>query len=514
MASAATAARPSGLVIENLSKTFPGVIALDEFGVDVAAGSVHALVGPNGCGKSTFVKVLAGIHRPDPGGRILVDGAEIEVGSAADADAAGVRFVHQDLGIVEALDAVDNVALGLGYQRSRVGTISWRAQRRQTRELLDRFGVAVALDSPLSEASPVERTAVAIVRALAGGIPGRGLLILDEPTAALPHREVEQLYGLVRDVKATGVSVVLISHRLDEVVAIADTVSVMRAGKVIGGGPVAEMDVARMAAMIAGGKHLVADAPLRTEAAPPSQAPVVLRATGIRGRHLRGVDLELHEGEVVGVAGLLGSGRDELPYAVGGAGSIEVEGQWELGGEQFTEMTLDRAARSGVFLIPAERARQSIVAPFTVSENLSIPSLSKLKRGGLLSPAGERRFARDWMTALDVRASAANMPITVLSGGNQQKVVLARWLAMNPKLLVMSEPTAGVDVGARSALYEIVRARAADGLSVLVASSDAQDLVHMCDRVLVMRNGTVAAEITGARITESEMVDMMEGVVV
>ena len=512
-AGAGTPARPPGLVIEGLSKTFPSVVALDEFGVEVAAGSVHALVGPNGCGKSTFVKVLAGIHKPDPGGRIWIDGVEIEAGAADAADAAGVRFVHQDLGIVDALDAVDNVALGLGYQRSRLGTIAWRAQRRRTRALLDQFGVAVSIGVPLAAASPVERTAVAIVRALAGGIPGRGLLVLDEPTAALPHREVDQLYRLVRDVKATGVSVILISHRLDEVVVIADTVSVMRAGKVIGGGPVAEMDVGTMAALIAGGKHLVADVPLRAEETPRSQAPVVLRGRAIKGRHLRGVDVELREGEIVGVAGLLGSGREELPYAVAGAGGVEVEAEWEVGGDTFGDMTLERAAGYGIALVPAERARESVVAPFAVYENLSMPALARLRRGRLLSPERERRFVRKWLGALDVRASAYNSPITVLSGGNQQKVVLARWLAMEPKLLVLSEPTAGVDVGTRSALYEIVRGRAAEGLAVLVASSDAQDLVHMCDRVLVMRNGIVVAELTGARITESEMVDMMEGVV-
>jgi ribose transport system ATP-binding protein len=509
----AAAPRPSGLVIENLSKTFPSVVALDEFGVDVAAGSVHALVGPNGCGKSTFVKVLAGIHRPDPGARIWVDGQEIDVGSATAVDGAGVRFVHQDLGIIEPLDAVDNVALGLGYQRARLGVISWKAQRRQTQALLDQFGVRVSIDAPLALASPVERTAVAIVRALAGGVPGRGLLILDEPTAALPHREVDQLYTLVRDVKATGVSVILISHRLDEVVAIADTVSVMRAGKIIGGGPVAEMNVSTMAGMIAGGNHLVAGVPDRADDEPVSDRPVVLRGRQISGRHLRGVDLELREGEIVGVAGLLGSGREELPYAVAGAAGIEVDAEWEVGGETFDEMTLERAAGLGIALVPAQRARESVIAPFSVSENLSLPGLGRLRRGPLLSPGRERGFVREWLTAMTVRATAERSPITVLSGGNQQKVVLARWLAMNPKLLVLSEPTAGVDVGARTTLYTLIRERAADGLTVLVASSDALDLVHMCDRVLVMRNGVAAAELRGARITEAEIVETMEGVV-
>lgn len=505
-------ARPLGLKIENLSKTFPGVVALDDFGVEVAAGTVHALVGPNGCGKSTFVKVMAGVHKPDPGARITVDGVEMEPGSAADSLAAGVRFVHQDLGIIEALDAVDNVGFGLGFERTRLGTIAWKRQRRRTRELLDGLGVRIGLDTPLALASPVERTGVAIARALAGGIPGRGLLILDEPTAALPHREVDKLYELVREVKASGVSVILISHRLDEVMAIADSVSVMRAGKLIGGGPVSEMDVGRMAAMIAGGKHLVADVPDRDDDEAPSDAPLVLRARGVRGQHLRGLDLDIREGEIVGVAGLLGSGREEIPYAVAGAAGLEIEGEWDVEGETFHEMTLERAAALGIAFVPAERARESVVAPFSVAENLTLPSLNGLRGGPLLSPARERRFVREWLTAMNVRASSERSPITVLSGGNQQKVILARWLAINPRLLVMSEPTAGVDVGARSALYELIRERAAGGLSVLVASSDAQDLVHLCDRVLVLRDGVLAAELRGSRVTEGEMVDIMEGV--
>jgi ribose transport system ATP-binding protein len=494
-----------------LTKVFPGVVALDDFSLEIGSGTVHALVGPNGCGKSTFVKILAGVYKPDTYDEASIDGVPVQLGSADAAHEAGVRFVHQDLGVVGELNAVDNVALGLGYERTSVRTVSWRDQRRRTRELLDRFGVAVSLDVPLMLLTPVERAAVAIVRALAGGIPGKGLLVLDEPTAALPHREVHQLYKLVRDVRATGTSVLLISHRLDEVMEIADTVSVMRAGRLVGGGPISEMSVPTMVAMITGGREDLANLPDRRPN-PRREQPPFLSARGVYGRHLRGVDLDLHEGEIVGVAGLLGSGREELPYAVAGAAGPEVTGDFTVDGKDVGELDLQRALKLRIALVPADRAAESMVAGFNVRETVSLPTLHLMRRRGLLSGRAEKAFVANWLEQVQVRSNAVNAPIESLSGGNQQKVVVGRWLATNPKVLVMSEPTAGIDIGARVALYELVREQAANGVAVLVASSDVQDLLHVCDRVLVLREGVVAGEVEASEIRESTIVDTMEGV--
>jgi ribose transport system ATP-binding protein len=502
--------RAPALIVQGVSKTFPGVRAIDGLDLTIGAAQVHALVGPNGCGKSTLVKILAGVHKPDPGSEAWLQGQPFELGSARAATDAGIRFVHQDLGIVGELDAIDNVALGLGYARTRLGTIAWRVQRRRTAELLDRFGVAVSLWRPLREATPVERTAVAVVRALAGSRPGEGLLVLDEPTAALPHREVEALYRLVRAIRDTGTAVLLISHRLDEVMAIADYVTVMRAGTSVGGGATTETDVATMASMIAGGREIdAAPGEHRTLA---QDTRVVLSVEGLSGRYLRNVGFQLRQGEIVGAAGLLGSGREELAYAVAGAGGPAITGAWTVGGERLVDLTLDQARARGIALVPAERASESVISELQVGENLSLPELENLHRGPLLSGRRERAFVHHWLTELDVRANSIDSPISVLSGGNQQKVVLARWLATHPTVLTLSEPTAGVDVGARQSLYQLVRAQSARGLSVLVASSDVQDLLHLCDRVLVLRNGKVVVELVGNRINEGEIVQFMEGV--
>jgi ribose transport system ATP-binding protein len=497
--------------VGGLTKVFPGVVALDDFSLEIGSGTVHALVGPNGCGKSTFVKILAGVYKPDAYDEASIDGVPVQLGSADAALEAGVRFVHQDLGVVGELDAVDNVALGLGYDRTSFRTVSWRDQRRTTRELLDRFGVAVALDVPLMLLTPVERAAVAIVRALAGGIPGKGLLVLDEPTAALPHREVHQLYKLVREVRATGTAVLLISHRLDEVMEIADTVSVMRAGRLVGAGPISEMSVPAMVAMITGGREDLANIPEKRGDRRRTGTPF-LSARRVYGRHLRGVDFDLHEGEIVGIAGLLGSGREELPYAVAGAAGPEVTGDFIVDGNDVGELDLQEAMRSGIALVPADRAAESVVLGFNVCETLSLPTLHLLRRRGLLSGRAERSFVKDWLELVQVRSNAVNAPIESLSGGNQQKVVVGRWLATKPKVLVMSEPTAGIDIGARVAVYDLIRAQAANGLSVLVASSDVQDLLHVCDRVLILRDGVVAGEVEASKISESAIVDSMEGV--
>jgi ribose transport system ATP-binding protein len=503
----------SRLDLRGVSKTFPGVRALRGVDLEVHGGSVHALLGHNGCGKSTLVKALAGFHAPDGGCRATIDGEAFELGSADAAERLGIRFVHQDLGLVPELGAVDNVGLALGYERGRFGVIRWRRQARVTKELLSRFGIDLDPRSPLSMATPVERTAVAIVRAMAGLERGRGLLVLDEPTAALPAREVDELFRLIREVRDSGTAVLLISHRLDEVVNIADRATVMRSGEVIWDGAVADMSVRAFAALIAGsetGQTEEADRPRSAEAF--AGAPVRLKLEGVAGRYLRGVDAEVRAGEILGVAGLLGSGREDLPYIIAGATTDGVVGRFTVDGAVFESMTLQRARGLGIALVPADRSGESIIGDFSVKENVTLPGLPGLCRGTTLSPSQERAFARTWLGAMRADTATAERPVTTLSGGNQQKAVLARWLSVSPKILTMSEPTAGIDIGARTSIYEELRQRAADGLAIVVSSSDAEDLVALCDRVIVLRDGKVTAELDGPQISKSAIVAAMEGV--
>jgi ribose transport system ATP-binding protein len=501
--------------LRGVSKTFPGVRALGGVDLDVRAGSVHALLGPNGCGKSTLVKALAGVHAPDPGAEAWIDDQVLQLGHPEDAMRKGLRFVHQELGIINELGAADNIGLVLGFEQGRMGRINWSEQAKVTDELLARFGFKLDPWRPLAEASPAERTAVAVVRAVAGWHRGRGVLVLDEPTASLPAHEVDELFQLIRDISSTGTAVILVSHRLDEVMAIADHATVMRAGHIVHDAPLSEMTMADLVRLIAGpsgsGEAAVALGRRSMEAASDAE-PAVLELDDVSARYLRGVSLTLRRGEVLGVAGLLGSGREELPYIVAGAQTEGVTGTFKIAGETVSDMSIGASLRRGVVLVPADRAREGIFGELTTRENVSLAGLTNLAQSGVVSPATERTFARRWLDAVSSDPSYAERLISTLSGGNQQKAVLARWLSVSPTVLAVAEPTAGVDIGARTVIYAELRRRAADGLAVLMASSDVEDLLASCDRVIVLRDGVIAAELTAAEMTKPAIVGAMEGV--
>jgi ribose transport system ATP-binding protein len=517
---------PAGAValrLRGVSKTFPGVRALTAVDMDVAAGSVHALVGHNGSGKSTLIKCLAGVHAPDPGAEAWLAGEPLALGDRHDAERKGLRFVHQDLGIIPELSAMDNVGFVLGFERRALGRISWGRQAQRTSELLAQFGFTLDPRRPLGEASPPERAAVAIVRAIAGWQEGRGVLVLDEPTAALPAHEVDRLFQLIREVSASGTAVILVSHRLDEVMAIADSVTVLRDGAKIWEGPLAATTLQRLVDLIADADSEQPPAQAQpgraapdpaTPADPVGEAVPALEVRDLYGRYLRGISLTVGRGELVGVAGLLGSGREELPYIVAGASTEGVTGTVAIGGVPLGEgpgPSIGRAQALGVALVPADRAAEGIFADFTTTENVSLAALPTLRKRGFVGPARERRFGRAWLSAVHADPGYGPRPISTLSGGNQQKAVLARSLSVSPRLLVLSEPTAGVDVGARAVLYDELRRRVAEGLAVLMASSDLEDLLACCDRVIAVRDGVVAGEFAGARMTKAAIAYAMEG---
>jgi ABC-type sugar transport system ATPase subunit len=436
---------PPILRITGVSKTFPGTVALDNVSLDVAPGEIHALVGQNGSGKSTLIKVLAGYHRADPGSQAWLNGEPVDLGGTAGSRHHRLRFVHQDLGLFLELGAVDNLALRGQFITDPVHRIRWKAQAEAARELLGRFGLDLDLRKPLAEATPVQRTVVAIAAALVGWEGGPGLLVLDEPTAVLPPHDVASLLEIIRGVRDQGTSILYVSHRLDEVFEIADRVTVLRGGRVVATRPVQGLDVQALAELMVGAD---VDAGYRAGLPAADTREVVLRAQDVQSRFLRGVDVELREGEVLGVAGLPGSGRDELPYR-----------------------------------FPADRGRESVISEFSVGENLTISVLDRFRRFGLLRRRPERELVGEWMNSIEVKAGSQSAPITTLSGGNQQKVMMARCLARDPRVLVLCEPTAGVDVGTRQAIYEFIADRARAGLSLLVSSSDTGDLLAICTRV-------------------------------
>jgi ribose transport system ATP-binding protein len=494
------------LRIEKLSKTFGGTRALRDVELEIAPGEIHALVGQNGCGKSTLIKTLAGYHHADPGAAAWFDGEEFDLSAVADARHDRLRFVHQDLGLVTELSALDNLALSRGYARTRLGSINWSEQEKAARALIGRFGVDLDVHRPLIYATPVERTVVAIAAALEGWEGGRGLLVLDEPTAVLPSTEVSKLLEIVHEVRRSGTSVLYVSHRLDEIFDIADRVTVLRGGRLVGTRSVADLTPQTLASMMVGKDVDISVRPRTTN----GHRRPLLEVRGLRAGALRGVDFDLHEGELLGVAGLPGSGRETLPYAIAGAWQGPVDGRMRLpGSRDWIDIADGGAPRFP--LVPATRTTEGVVAEFSVKENLTLPLVGRLRRRAALDRGRERALVNDWIDRLGIRTAGSGAAITTLSGGNQQKVVMARCLAENPSVLALCEPTAGVDVGTRVQLYDLIAEQARAGLGVLVSSSDEGDLLAMCTRVLVLRDGVIAREMTGDEITEPNLLAAMEG---
>jgi ribose transport system ATP-binding protein len=496
---------PPVLRLERLSKTFGGTRALRDVTLEIAPGEVHALVGQNGCGKSTLIKTLAGYHAPDPGALAWLDGERFELSGVGDRHDR-LRFVHQDLGLVTELSAVDNLALSRGYARTRLGSIDWAQQERTARALIGRFGMDIDVHRPLKEATPVECTVVAIAAALEGWTGGC-VLVLDEPTAVLPHTEVERLLEIVREVRRGGTSVLYVSHRMNEIFDIADRVTVLRGGRVIGTREVAHLTPQALATMMVGED---VDLSVRREA-PSTARPAALEARDVRAGVLRGVSLAVGEGEVLGIAGLPGSGRETLPYALAGAWPGPVSGAMRLPArsDAWTDLAEDETAR--IPLVPANRTTEGVIGAFSVKENLTLPMLGRLRGRAALARRREDDLVDGWIDRLGIRTAGSDAPITTLSGGNQQKVVMARCLALGSQVLALCEPTAGVDVGTRMQLYDLVAEQARAGVGVLVSSSDEGDLIGMCTRVLVLRHGVVATELTGDQITEPNLLHAMEG---
>jgi ABC-type sugar transport system ATPase subunit len=496
-------ARPV-LSLRGLSKTFPGTRALDGVDLDILPGEVHALMGQNGSGKSTLIKVLAGYHSADPGSSAEMDGVAFEAGKTVP---PGLRFVHQDLGLILELSAQDNLALHGGFARGFGGRVLWRQQEAETRRVLAAFDVDLDIHRPLAAATPVERTVVAIAAALQGW-DGGGVLVLDEPTAVLPYDEVARLFEVVAEVRRRGTSVLYVSHRMDEIFELADRVTVLRGGRKVGTYDVASLDSRSLAGKMVGDE---VDPDFRASVVDQGEQPVALEARDLRGKWLRGVDLEVRAGEILGIAGLAGAGALELPYVLAGKAGSLARGEIRLPGRSPDWYDVQHAADLDIPLVPADRQTEAVIAEFTVGENVSLSALRALGGRGRLSAKDESTLVATWSKRLGVVSAGHSAPISTLSGGNQQKVILARCLALDPQVLVLCEPTAGVDIGTRVSIYRIIADLAASGLTVVVASSDEGDLLALCTRIVVLRDGVVAEELDAEGLTKNVLIRAIEG---
>jgi ribose transport system ATP-binding protein len=492
------------LTVRNLSKTFPGQRALIDVDFELAPGEVRALVGQNGSGKSTFIKILAGYHKPDDGAQVTVAGEPLAFNDPGGALAAGLRFVHQDLALVPTLNTLDNLALGRGYERGLAGTISWRREASSAHALLHEFGYDFDLRAPVSKLRASEQTGIAIARALQDWEGEAHVLFLDEPTAALPAGEVQRLFEVVSMVKDRGVAVVYISHHFSEVFAICDRVTVLRDGRLVTTRPVAELDEAKLGELTVGRDLEIVTGRTPTQRVAEQREPV-LRVRGLGGRVLRDVDFDAHRGEVIGFAGVTGSGREELASLIFGA--VAREGEVELDGATLPPGRPERSVKSGMALVPADRLASGVLAEMTVRENLTIGSLSQyMSRLGLRKGA-EAGDVDGWLERLEIVPRRSEAIVARLSGGNQQKVMLGRALHLQPLVLILDGPTQGVDVGAKVAIHEIIDTVARSGAAVLVASTESDELIRLCDRIVVFEGGRiqcvcVSSETSSRQITE------------
>jgi ABC-type sugar transport system ATPase subunit len=480
------------LRVVDVSKSYPGTLALSHVSLGVRGGEVHTLVGQNGSGKSTLVKILAGYHTPDSG-EILIDGTT--TGRKLRSDDR-LRFVHQELGLVTQMSATDNLGLQSQFIVGRSRRIQWRRQEALTEQLLARFDLRLDLSRPLTEATPCERALVAIVAALVGFEAGNGILVLDEPTALLPPHETSRLLSIIRELRSTGIGILYISHRIDEVFAIADRVSVLRDGRLVATEDIGGLTEQALIQLMVG-RELEG---LAAEDESPANGRIVVDELRFRHRGIwKDVSLAIREGEVVGVAGLAGSGREELPYAL-------------ASGQLRSQDSLGKDRRLIVAFVPADRADEGVIRQMSLTENLTLSSLEGNRSWGIIKRRREERVVEEWLSKLAIVTSGPRAVISSLSGGNQQKVLLARCLQQKPQLLVMAEPTAGVDVAARRMIYEIVLSSAREGLAVVVASSDIGDLVALCSRVLVFSDGKITQVLKGSEVSEDNILRAMEGV--
>ena len=489
------------LTLTGIRKDYSGVRALAGVDFEVDAGEVHALLGENGAGKSTLMKVVAGAVVPEEG-RMELDARELPFGQPERARDRGIGIVYQELSLVPPLSVGENVLLGR-WPRGRFRTVDRRALAREAAARLERIGFAVDPRRRVDELGMAERQLVEIAKALSSEVR---VLLLDEPTSALSERESQRLFEVIRGLEAGGVGVVYVSHRLSEVLAIADRITVLRDGVRIATVEAAAVDEAHLARLMVG---RALESELREAAADTGggDGQVVLRARGLgRPPRLKPVDLELRAGEIVGVFGLVGAGRTRLARTLFGLEPAS-EGALEVLGRPVDLRSPAEAIAAGMGYLGEDRAA-GIVRRMSVASNVTLASLAAVSRGPVVDRVRERALARRFVDELDIRIASVDQLVETLSGGNQQKVVLARWLATGPRVLLLDEPTKGVDVGAKYEIHGMVRRVAAEGAACLVVSSDLPEILGLADRILVMREGRLRGEITAARATEENVMHL------
>ncbi|WP_035945879.1 sugar ABC transporter ATP-binding protein [Knoellia flava] len=489
------------LVMAGIVKRFPGVTALDGVDLDVLPGEVHCLLGQNGAGKSTLIKTLAGVHTPDEG-TITWDGTEVTLGHPQAAMDMGIATMYQELDLVEGLTVAENVFLG--HEKSRFGFSQRSAARAATRELLAGLGhPEISPTAEVGDLSAAGQQIVSMARALSRKAR---LIVMDEPSAVLDSGEVERLFDVIRQLTAQGVAVVYISHRLEEIRVIGDRVTVLKDGRTVATGlPAKETPTSEVIRLMTG-RSIEYVFPERGTT-PQDEPLLVVEGISRRGE-FEDVSFSVRPGEVLGLAGLVGAGRSEIVETVFGARRADA-GTVTVGGRRLRPGSVDSAVSAGVGLAPEERKSQALVLGDSVAHNISMATLTRFSLGGLIDRGAESEAAQELATSLELRPTGITREIRTLSGGNQQKVVLARWLLRGCRVLLLDEPTRGVDIGARSEIYALVRRLADDGVAVVVVSSEIEEVLGLSDRVLVVGDGQVLHEAPATELDEHQVLDII-----
>jgi ribose transport system ATP-binding protein len=483
----------SVLFVEGVSKTFPGTRALDSVDLEVRRGEIHALVGTNGSGKSTLIKILAGVVPADAGGHVTIGRKRFAADRLTSkvVTAAGLHFVHQVPAVFPALTVAENIALGRGFEVGRAGRILWDEQRARAQGLLERFHVEASPDTPLAFLKPADRTLVAIARALQDQ-EGRhdGVLVLDEPTASLPGREVDRLLETLRRYASLGQAIIYVSHRLGEVLRASHRVTALRDGRSVGTVVTSDLDEHKLVSFMLGRPA----SRLGANDSRAAKSDVALSVQGLAGGAAADATFTVGRGEVMGIAGILGSGASDVLRILFGA-IPRRSGEVSLDGRPHRPDTTGDAVQAGVVYVPPDRTLEAVFPELSVRSNLSASSVRRYFRGGRLRHEVERSEAKTAIARFLIRTASDTQPLSTLSGGNQQKVVLARWLRDKPRLVLLDEPTQGVDINARAEIHELLRTSAREGSSVVVVSSDFDELAQLCDRVVVMVLGRTIADV-------------------
>lgn len=481
------------LTLKNITKEFPGVKALDDVTINIERGTIHGLVGENGAGKSTLIKILAGIYQPNKG-EIILDGKPCRFNSPIEARRAGISVVHQEIKLAEPLSVAENMFLGNVQLKN--GLVDWKGMRRRAREIVEDLGMDIDINAQVSSLTVAKKQIVEIMHAINNN---SRILIMDEPSAVLTDRELEVMFRIVKQLRDKGITIIYISHRLDEIFGLCSNVSVLRDGRHIDTIPVASVDRQGLINMMVG-REMGQEYPKEVG----NVGGTILEVKNLSRGILRDISFEVKSGEVFGISGLVGAGRTELARAILGIDKPE-SGEVYVRGKKVHYRTFADAIRDGLGLIPEDRKLQGLVQIMSVKRNTTLVNMKRVLRAGVISSSLEEKLSKEYANKLHVVTPSMETEVQYLSGGNQQKVVIAKWLFQNSEILFLDEPTRGIDVGAKAEIYRLINRMAKEGKTIIMISSEMPELLGMCDRIMVMHEGHKMGELNAAEATQAKI---------